>query len=155
MVDKQLSSLQVPLMVFESARGLDLPSYATDGSAGVDLRAAISRDLLLKRSERKLVPTGVAIALPSGYNAEVRSRSGLAYSNGVMVLNSPGTIDSDYRGELMVLLINLGEEDFKIERGMRIAQMVIVKHEIVAWNRVDALDQTSRSAGGYGSTGVK
>jgi dUTP pyrophosphatase len=155
MVNERLSLLRVPLMILENAKGLDLPSYATDGSAGMDLRAAISNDLLLKKNERKLTPTGIAIALPSGYNAEIRSRSGLAHRNGVVVLNSPGTVDSDYRGEVMVLLINFGDEDFKIERGMRIAQMVVVKHETVAWNRVGALDETLRSAGGYGSTGVR
>jgi dUTP pyrophosphatase len=155
MGSRELSFLHVPLVAFEHAKGLDLPSYATDESAGVDLRAAISDGFLLKRNERKLLPTGVAIALPPGYNAEIRSRSGLAYRNGVVVLNSPGTVDSDYRGELMVLLINLGENDFKIERGMRIAQMIIVQYEVVVWNKVEVLDETSRSTGGYGSTGVK
>ncbi|MDR1375326.1 MAG: dUTP diphosphatase [Holosporaceae bacterium] len=155
MVAKQSPFLQIPLMVFPNAKGLDLPSYATDGSAGVDLRAAISDELLLQRNERKLIPTGVGIALPVGYNAEIRSRSGLAYKNGVMVLNSPGTVDSDYRGELMVLLMNLGEESFRVERGMRIAQMVIIKHETVVWKEVNVLEDTSRSTGGYGSTGVK
>ena len=155
MLHEQLPSLHVLISVFENAKDFGLPSYATDGSAGMDLRAAITDALVLKKNERKLLPTGIAIALPFGYNAEVRSRSGLAHKNGVMVLNSPGTIDSDYRGEVKVLLINFGEEDFKVERGMRIAQMVVIKHETVIWNKVNVLDETLRSIDGYGSTGVK
>ncbi|MDR0677709.1 MAG: dUTP diphosphatase [Holosporaceae bacterium] len=134
---------------------ISLPSYATAGSAGMDLRAAISEKILLKKRERKLVPTGISMAIPCGYNGEVRPRSGLAYENGITVLNSPGTIDSDYRGELKVLLINLGEDDFWIEPQMRIAQLVIQKCEIVSWNIVEHLEDTGRSNGGYGSTGVK
>jgi dUTP pyrophosphatase len=147
--------MNIPLKVLEHASGIELPSYATIGSAGLDLRAAISEQMILKRFERKLIPTGLSIAIPPGYNGEIRSRSGMAYKNGIAVLNSPGTIDSDYRGELKVLLINLGEEDFSLERGMRIAQLVIQKYETIGWNVVDSLDETCRSEGGYGSTGVK
>ncbi|MDR2780854.1 MAG: dUTP diphosphatase [Holosporaceae bacterium] len=147
-------NVNIPLKVLEHAFGIELPSYATDGSAGLDLRAAVSENTILKRFERKLIPAGVSIAIPPGYNGEIRSRSGLAYKNGIAVLNSPGTIDSDYRGELKVLLINFGNEDFLVERGMRIAQLVIQKYETISWNVVDSLDCTCRSDGGYGSTGV-
>jgi dUTP pyrophosphatase len=147
--------MNIFLKVLEHASDIELPSYATNGSAGLDLRAAISESTILERFKRKLIPTGISIAIPPGYNGEIRSRSGLAYKNGVAVLNSPGTIDSDYRGELKVLLINLGEEDFLIERGMRVAQLVIQKYETIDWNVVDSLDETCRSDGGYGSTGIK
>lgn len=133
---------------------LELPSYETNRSAGMDLRACINEPIVIKPGERKLIKTGLAIALPENYEAQVRSRSGLALKNGIAVLNSPGTIDADYRGEVGVILINLGSENFTIERGMRIAQMVIapaIQAELV---EVNELDETKRGAGGFGSTGV-
>ncbi|MDR0678555.1 MAG: dUTP diphosphatase [Holosporaceae bacterium] len=147
--------MYISLRILENAQGLELPSYATTESAGMDLRAAIWNDVVLKKNERKLIATGIMIAIPPGYNAEIRPRSGLAYKNGITVLNSPGTIDSDYRGELKVLLINLGDSNFIIERGMRIAQLVVQKCETVVWNVVDSLCETYRAEGGYGSTGIK
>ena len=135
--------------------GLELPSYETGGAAGMDLRAAVSvgEPLTLKPGERALVPTGFVFEVPPGYEAQIRPRSGLAFKNGVTVLNSPGTIDADYRGEVKVLLINHGQQDFVIERGMRIAQMVIAPFTQVSWGVVDTLDETARGAGGFGSTG--
>ena len=133
---------------------LELPSYETKNSAGMDLRACITENIVLKKGERKLIKTGISIALPENYEAQVRPRSGLALKNGITVLNTPGTIDADYRGEIGVILINLGDSDFTIERGMRIAQMVItpvVQAELV---EVKELDETSRGKGGFGSTGV-
>ncbi|MDR2766575.1 MAG: dUTP diphosphatase [Holosporaceae bacterium] len=147
-------TLLIPVKILENGVGLDLPSYATAGSAAMDLRAAIGGSLLLHRHERALVPAGIAIALPVGYCADIRSRSGLAHKNGITVLNSPGTVDSDYRGELKVLLVNFGD-DFMIERGMRIAQLLISKYESVGWEEADSLEETSRSSGGYGSTGIR
>ena len=145
----------IKIKFFEHGKDLDMPHYMTEGSAGVDLRAAINEMIVLKPMERRLIPTGFAIALPNNFEAQVRPRSGLAYKNGITVLNSPGTIDSDYRGEIKVLLINLGNEDFIIERGERIAQMIIQKCEKAIFSVVDELDETDRSSGGYGSTGVK
>ena len=145
----------IKIKFFEHGKDLSMPHYMTDGSAGVDLRAAINEMIVLRPMERRLIPTGFAIALPNNFEAQVRPRSGLAYKNGITVLNSPGTIDSDYRGEVKVLLINLGNEDFVIERGERIAQMIIQKCEKVIFSVVDELDKTDRSSGGYGSTGVK
>ena len=132
-----------------------LPAYATTQSAGMDLRANIDSPITLKPMERRLIPTGLYIALPKGYEAQVRPRSGLALKHGITVLNTPGTIDADYRGELMVLLINFSAEDFSINAGERIAQMVIARHEQAAFVEVDILDETERGAGGYGHTGVK
>lgn len=132
-----------------------LPAYATTQSAGMDLRANIDSPITLKPMERRLIPTGLYIALPKGYEAQVRPRSGLALKHGITVLNTPGTIDADYRGELMVLLINFSTEDFIINAGERIAQMVIARHEQAAFVEVDILDETERGAGGYGHTGVK
>lgn len=132
-----------------------LPAYATTQSAGMDLRANIDSPITLKPMERHLIPTGLHIALPKGYEAQVRPRSGLALKHGITVLNTPGTIDADYRGELMVLLINFSAEDFIINAGERIAQMVIARHEQAAFVEVDILDETERGAGGYGHTGVK
>jgi dUTP pyrophosphatase len=132
-----------------------LPEYATSQSAGLDLRANIESPITLKPLERRLIPTGLRIALPEGYEAQVRPRSGLALKHGVTVLNTPGTIDADYRGELMVLLVNLSNEDFVINAGERIAQMIITKYETVVWEPVDLLDETERGEGGYGHTGVK
>ena len=133
----------------------ELPSYATSLSAGLDLRANIDVPILLKPLERKLIPTGISIALPKGFEAQVRSRSGLAYKKGVSVLNSPGTIDADYRGDIGVILINLSNQDFLVEDGERIAQLVIAKHEQISWEEVTQLESTDRGEGGFGSTGVK
>lgn len=149
------NSISVSITQLPHFAGLNMPRYATDLSAGVDLEAAIEAPVTLKPGERTLIPTGLAIALPEGYEAQVRPRSGLALKNGVTVLNSPGTIDADYRGEVKVILANLGTEPFTVERGMRIAQMVVAQYARVAWNVVDALDETARGAGGFGSTGVK
>lgn len=132
-----------------------LPEYATPLSAGMDLRANIGEDIVLKPMERRLIPTGLHIALPEGYEAQVRPRSGLALKHGITVLNSPGTIDADYRGEICVLLINLSDKDFTITDGERIAQMVIARHEQGKFVIVDELDATLRGEGGYGHTGVK
>lgn len=137
------------------AEGLNLPKYATSMSAGVDLEAAVTAPVTLKPGERTLIETGLAIALPEGYEAQVRPRSGLAFKNGVTVLNSPGTIDADYRGEIKVILANLGTENFTIERGMRVAQMIVAPYSQVSWDVVETLDTTERGAGGFGSTGVK
>lgn len=132
-----------------------LPAYATPESAGMDLRANITEPIVLHPLERRIIPTGLYIALPLGYEAQVRPRSGLAFKHGITVLNSPGTIDSDYRGELGVLLVNLSNEDFTVEAGERIAQMVIARHEQGEFVEVEELDDTERGAGGYGHTGVK
>lgn len=130
-----------------------LPEYATDLSAGMDLRANIDSPVVLKPLERCIIPTGLYIALPAGYEAQVRPRSGLAAKKGITVLNSPGTIDADYRGEIGVILVNLSQEDFIIEDGERIAQMVIARCEQIAWNEVGSLDETERGAGGFGHSG--
>ena len=132
-----------------------LPAYATEQSVGMDLRANIDAPLTLHPLERKLVGTGLYIALPQGYEAQIRPRSGLALKHGITVLNSPGTIDADYRGEIMVLLVNLSDTDFVINEGERIAQMVIARHEQAVFEPVETLDETERGAGGYGHTGVK
>ena len=132
-----------------------LPAYATSQSAGMDLRANIDESVVLEPIERRLIPTGLHIALPVGFEAQIRPRSGLALKHGVTVLNSPGTVDADYRGEVMVLLINLSQEEFVINDGERIAQMVIARHEQGIMELVDELDETERGTGGYGHTGVK
>ena len=134
--------------------GLPLPAYATADSAGMDLSAAVTAELVLKPGARAIVPTGFAIALPGGFEAQVRPRSGLAAKNGVTVLNAPGTIDADYRGEVGVILVNLGQQDFTVTRGMRIAQMVIAPVTGAALNEVMELPETARGAGGFGSTGT-
>jgi len=130
------------------------PAYETALSAGMDLRANLNEDILLRPGERKLIPTGIYIALPDGYEAQVRPRSGLAIKHGITVLNSPGTIDADYRGEVKVILVNLSDGDFIIKNGDRIAQMVINKVEHVEWENVAELDETERGAGGFGHTGI-
>ncbi len=137
------------------AAGLALPAYETEGSAGLDLRAAIAEEaeIVLKPLGRALVPTGLKIAVPQGYEVQVRPRSGLALKFGITCLNSPGTIDSDYRGEVGVILVNLGSEDFVIRRGDRIAQMVVAQHARIAWDIQDSLSVTTRGEGGFGSTG--
>ena len=132
-----------------------LPQYATPQSAGMDLRANLDNPITLQPMERRLIPTGLYIALPEGYEAQVRPRSGLALKHGITVLNAPGTIDADYRGEVGVLLVNLSREPFVINDGERVAQMVIARHEQVQFEEVEVLDETERGAGGYGHTGVK
>ena len=132
-----------------------LPHYATAQSAGMDLRANLDESVILKPLERTLVKTGIFMELPAGYEAQVRPRSGLAFKKGVTVLNTPGTIDADYRGEVGVILVNLSNEDFVIEDGERVAQMVIAKHEQSSWDEVEELIETERGAGGFGSTGLK
>lgn len=132
---------------------LPLPSYSTSQSAGMDLVAAIDKPIVIKSGEVKLIPTAISIELPIGFEAQVRPRSGLAAKYGITVLNSPGTIDSDYRGEIKVILINHGKEDFIVERAMRIAQIVIARHEQIAWEETNSLDDTVRGEGGFGSTG--
>ena len=132
-----------------------LPQYATPQSAGMDLRANLEEPVILKPLERRLIPTGLHIALPAGYEAQVRPRSGLALKKGITVLNTPGTIDADYRGEIGVVLINLSQEDFVVNDGERIAQMVIARHENAEFIEVEILDETERGEGGYGHTGVK
>ena len=131
------------------------PTFATPQSAGMDLRANISEPIVLHPMERRLIPTGLYMALPAGYEAQVRPRSGLALKHGITVLNTPGTIDADYRGEVMVLLINFSQEDFVVNDGERIAQMVLAKHEQCDFIEVETLDETERGTGGYGHTGVK
>lgn len=145
----------VALARLPHAEGLDLPAYATEQSAGMDLRAAIPDDepVSLAPGDRALVPTGLQIALPPGYEAQVRPRSGLAVKHGISVLNSPGTIDADYRGEVKVILINHGREPFRITRGERIAQMVVARHAHIEWDVQEELVETERGAGGFGSTG--
>jgi dUTP pyrophosphatase len=131
-----------------------LPAYETIHAAGMDLRADLETSIMLKPLERKLVPTGLHIELPEGFEAQIRPRSGLAFKHGISIVNSPGTIDADYRGEIKVLLINLSTEDFEINTGDRIAQMIVAKHETVNWQEVEVLNETSRGVGGYGHTGV-
>ena len=132
-----------------------LPEYATILSAGLDLKANLSESILLKPLQRTLIPTGLFIELPAGFEAQIRPRSGLAFKHGLTVLNSPGTIDADYRGEIKVLLVNLSEADFIVNNGERIAQMVIAKHEQIIWEPVIQLEKSNRGAGGFGSTGTK
>lgn len=146
-------NIVVSLTTFDHAVGA-LPAYATEQSAGMDLTAAVDEALVLEPGDRALIPTGLAIALPAGFEAQIRPRSGLALKYGVTVLNSPGTVDADYRGEVKVLLANLGKEPFTIERGMRIAQMVVARHCTVKWEMVEVLDETLRGVGGFGSTGT-
>jgi dUTP pyrophosphatase len=132
-----------------------LPAYQTDSSAGMDLRANLDKEISLKPMERVLVPTGLFIELPHGVEAQIRPRSGLAFKHGITILNSPGTIDADYRGEIKVLLVNLSNDEFIIQDGERIAQMVVAKHEQITWIPVKELAATQRAAGGFGSTGTK
>jgi len=132
----------------------EIPAYETEGAAGMDMRANIENPITLKPLERAIIKTGLFIALPVGFEAQVRPRSGLAAKKGITVLNAPGTVDADYRGEIGVILINLSNEDFIVNDGERIAQLVIAKHERVTWKQVAILDETDRGAGGFGSTGV-
>lgn len=146
---------QVNIIKLPNGVDFPLPEYATAHAAGVDLMAAIEENITLAPLARVLVPTGIAIALPEGFEAQIRPRSGLALKNGISLLNCVGTIDADYRGEIKVILVNFGDKDFVIERGMRIAQMVIAPVAKVSWNEVQTLDETARSDAGFGSTGVK
>lgn len=145
--------MRVSIQRLAHAHDLPLPAYATTGAAGMDLLAAIDADIQLEPHARVAVPAGIIIALPDGYEAQIRPRSGLALNHGITLLNAPGTIDSDYRGEIKVIAINLGETPFRIARGMKIAQMVIARHEQVELVETDELPATPRAAGGFGSTG--
>lgn len=147
-----MSTLKVKILNQSSH---ELPHYATELSAGLDLRAELQNAVLLKPLQRQLIPTGLFIELPAGYEAQIRPRSGLAFKYGISVLNSPGTIDADYRGEIKVLLVNLSDEVFEINHGERIAQMIIAKHETVEWELSANLNDSARGAGGFGSTGKK
>jgi len=149
-----MNKVAVEVKQLPHGEGLPLPHYATEHAAGVDLLAAVDEAVVLAPGAYAMVPTGLAIALPAGFEAQVRPRSGLAAKNGVTVLNSPGTIDADYRGEIKVVLINHGEEPFTVERGMRIAQMVVAPVTSVNWLAVESLDETARGEGGFGSTGT-
>ena len=150
-----MASLSIAVKVLPHGEGLALPAYATEHAAGMDLCAAIASDIVIAPGARALVPTGISIALPEGYEAQVRPRSGLALKSGLTVLNSPGTIDADYRGEVGVILANLGSEPFTVARGMRVAQMVIGSYARAAWQQVAELPASARGTGGFGSTGVK
>jgi dUTP pyrophosphatase len=147
--------MDIKILNILNDENIALPSYATPGSAGLDLRSSSKDPIIINPNERILVPTGIAIELPQGYEAQIRSRSGLAFKNGVVVINAPGTIDSDYRGEIKVILGNLSNEKFTINFGDKIAQMIIAKHEIVNLVMVNDLTNTQRQNGGFGSTGIK
>ena len=149
--------MTIPVQVkrLPHSEGLPLPAYATPGAAGMDLLAAVATPLTLAPGQRTLVPTGLAIALPPGYELQVRPRSGLALKNGIVLPNSPGTVDEDYRGELQVIVMNAGTEPFTIERGMRIAQAVLAPVVRATWHEVAELDETQRGTGGFGSTGTR
>ena len=147
-------SVSVPVTVLAHGAGLPLPDYASQGAAGLDLHAAIEAGMTLAPGARALVPTGLRLALPAGFEGQVRPRSGLAVKHGVTVLNAPGTVDADYRGEVMVALVNLGAEPFTLERGMRIAQLVIAPVTRVTLKQMADLDETGRGGGGFGSTGL-
>ena len=149
-----MSDVKIEITRLAHAKDLPLPSYETDGSAGMDIRAAVDTAITIKPGSRALVPSGFKMALPMGYEAQIRPRSGLALKKGISLPNTPGTIDADYRGEVGVILINLGEDPFVIERGDRIAQMVIAPVTRGVWAEVDHLDETERGEGGFGSTGV-
>ena len=146
--------MKLPVLRLPHGTDLPLPTYATEGSAGLDLLAAVEADVELSPGARELVPCGIAIALPHGFEAQVRPRSGLALHNGITLLNAPGTIDSDYRGEIKAMLINHGDTIFRITRGMKIAQLVIARHETAELNEVTELPASRRGAGGFGSTGM-
>ncbi|HEU0117062.1 MAG TPA: dUTP diphosphatase [Alphaproteobacteria bacterium] len=150
-----MKKLSVSVTTLPHAEGLNLPAYATSHSAGMDLCAAVANDVVIEPGKRALIPTGLSMAIPEGYEAQVRPRSGLALKNGITVLNSPGTIDADYRGEVQVILANLGTEAFTITRGMRVAQMIIAAYERIEWNEVAELPSSERGVGGFGSTGLK
>jgi dUTP pyrophosphatase len=145
--------MRVEIVMLQHAQDLPLPAYATAGAAGMDVYAAVEERLTIATGQIVLVPTGLCMAVPVGYECQVRSRSGLAANHGVFALNAPGTIDSDYRGEVKVILANMSAQPFVVVRGMRIAQLVVARHEFVEWAVVDALAETTRGAGGFGSTG--
>ena len=149
-----MRKIEVPIKTHPHYEGLNLPDYQTVGASGIDLLAAIEVPIRLVPGQRSLIPTGISISLPHGTEAQVRPRSGLALKHGITMLNSPGTIDSDYRGEIKVIMVNLGQEDFMVERGMRIAQLVIAEVVKANWVSADNLDATHRSSGGFGHTGV-
>ncbi|MHA1154037.1 MAG: dUTP diphosphatase [Alphaproteobacteria bacterium] len=149
-----MSAREVTLKRLPHGADLALPGYATEQSAGMDLLAAVETEVVLASGERRLIPSGIAIALPAGLEAQVRPRSGLALKHGITVLNAPGTIDADYRGEVGVILINLGQEPFTVRRGDRVAQLVIATYAQARWRVVEALDDSARGAGGFGSTGA-
>ncbi len=147
--------LTIPLALLPHAADLPLPAYATPDSAGMDLLAAVKDEIVIPPGQWALVPTGITMQLPQGYEAQVRPRSGLAFKHGVTVLNAPGTIDADYRGEVGVLLINHGREAFTVGRGMRIAQLIIAPYTRATWQQVESLEESARGQGGFGSTGIK
>ncbi len=149
-----MSAVEVTILRLPNGADLSLPKHATVMSAGVDLLAAVDETVVLEPSQRMVIPTGIAIALPEGFEAQVRPRSGLAAKHGVTVLNSPGTIDADYRGEIGVALINMGDQAFSVRRGMAIAQMVVAPVRRIAWHEVDSLPESGRGEGGFGSTGT-
>ncbi|WP_122039349.1 dUTP diphosphatase [Asaia bogorensis] len=149
-----MSPLPVELVRLPHAEGLDLPHYASSGAAGMDLLAAIDSDMIIRAGERALVPTGLKIGLPAGYELQIRPRSGLARKHGITLPNTPGTIDEDYRGEIGVIILNTGREDFVVTRGMRIAQAVLAPVIRLTWVEVSELDETARGTGGFGSTGI-
>ncbi len=150
-----MTSVEVAVRRLPHAADLPLPRYATAQSAGMDLLAALESEVVLAPGERRLIPSGLAIALPAGYEAQVRPRSGLALKHGVTCLNTPGTIDADYRGEIGVILVNLGQEPFTIVRGSRIAQLVVAAVDRAAWRQVEMLEESERGDGGFGSTGLE
>ncbi len=149
-----MEKIKIKITRLRDNQDLPLPSYATDGSAGMDIYADVESDLVIKPGEIALIPTGIAIELPPGYEAQIRPRSGLAINHGITLLNTPGTIDSDYRGEIKIILINLGKKEFVVKRGDRIAQMIISKYAKVEWEEVKELNTTQRGAGGFGHTGL-
>ena len=149
-----MSKVTISITTLAHAEGLALPAYATEHAAGMDLCAAVAQDVELQPGQRTLIPTGLSIALPESFEAQIRPRSGLALKNGVTVLNSPGTIDADYRGEVQVILANLGTEAITVTRGMRIAQMIVAPYSRVTWQASKTLSSTARGAGGFGSTGI-
>ena len=149
-----MKSIQINVKRLKNGEGLDLPKYATEMSAGADVLAAIYKDINLAPGKRVLIPSGIAIALPKGFEIQVRPRSGLAIKHGITCLNAPGTIDPDYRGEILVILINHGKKNFKILRGMRIAQLILTPINSIFWSEVDALDKTIRGSKGFGSSGT-
>ena len=148
-----MSTVEIQIKRLPHGKGLDLPAYATAGAAGMDLLAAVEKPVRIPPAGRVLVPTGFCIALPTGYELQIRPRSGLALKHGIVLPNSPGTIDEDYRGEVQVILLNASEEYFLVTRGMRIAQAVLAPVYHAAWTEVEALDETARGVGGFGSTG--
>jgi len=148
-----VTPLNVPIRVLSHAADLPKPRYMTSGSSGMDICAAVKDTVLIKPGEISLIPTGITMAIPIGFEVQIRPRSGLALKQGIGILNSPGTIDADYRGEIKIIMINLGKQDVLISRGMRIAQMVLKKVELISWQEVELLPDTERNAGGFGHTG--